>query len=134
MELLQSGEAIKVVMRRSERSRDQGNRGPRKTALTAPSPVDLHSAQAADCVGQVDSVGEAEVVEGQHALLDFGPGFEQMAAVNSGQQTALDGRREPAAVFLGKHITDSAFSDFATQIEKKRVVESVASGLFKCTA
>ena len=64
----------------------------------------------------------------QHALFDLRPRFEQMPAINTCQQSALNRRREPAAVFLDKYTADGAFGHLAAQVEEQHVVEPPALG------
>ena len=39
-------------------------------------------------LAEIDGVGLAQVVEMEHALLDLRAGYEQMAAVDAGEQAA----------------------------------------------
>jgi len=49
-------------------------------------------------------------------------GGEDVAAVDTGKQAAIDGGREEAAVLFDEDVVDCAFGDFAAQIEKQHVV------------
>ena len=42
--------------------------------------------------------------------------------MDAGEQSALDGRREQAAVFLNEDVVDGAFGDFAAKVEKQHFV------------
>ena len=85
-------------------------------------PVDDGLAEAADGVAEVDGVGAAQVFDGEGGLMRVGVGFEDVAAVDAGEDAAIDGRREELAVFLDYKAVDGAFGDFAALIEEKDFV------------
>jgi hypothetical protein len=58
-----------------------------------------------------------------------GIGFEDVAAVDAGEEAAVDGRGEEAAVFLDEDVVDGGFGDFVALIEKE---DFVVAGLDCC--
>src|SRR5580658_6630085 len=78
--------------------------------------------KAADGVGEIDGVGLAEVFECEDLLVCVGVGFEDVAAVDAGEQPAFDGRREEAAGFLDEDVVDGGFGDFAAVVQEEDFV------------
>jgi hypothetical protein len=87
-------------------------------------PLNHRPAQAADGVRQIDCVGVVKVLDGEHALLCVRPYFQNVTALNAGQQAALDGRREQVPIFLNKNVVNSAFRDFVAEVEKQHVIKT----------
>jgi hypothetical protein len=85
-------------------------------------PIDDGGTKAADGVAEIDGVCAAKVFEAQDAFFGAGVGGQDVAALDAGEQAAVDWRGEEAAVFLYEDIVDGAFSYFAALIEEENIV------------
>lgn len=47
-----------------------------------------------------------------------------MAALDAGQKSALDGRRDEQTIFLDEDVVDGAFGDFAAKVQEQDIVET----------
>jgi len=94
---------------------------PAAQASSAGFPIDYGLAEAADGVGEIDSISAAQVVDGQHALFRVWVGGEDMTPVNPGEQAAVDGRRLESAVLFDEDVVDCGFGDLVALIQEEDV-------------
>ena len=87
-------------------------------------PVDDGLAEAADGVAEVDGVGAAQVFDGEGGLMRVGVRFEDVAAVDAGEQAAIDWWRVEAAGFLDEDVVDGGFGDLAALVQEEDFVEA----------
>ena len=81
-------------------------------------------AEPADGVAEPEGVGGLEVGEGENSLLRVGEGFEEMAAHDSGEDTAREGRRQEPPGLFDEEIADGSFGQLAAFVEEDHFVEA----------
>ena len=79
-------------------------------------------AKAADGVAQIDGVSAADVFEAQDALFGVGVSREDVAAVDAGEQAAVNWRGNQASARFDKHVVDCALCNFPAPIEEENVI------------
>jgi hypothetical protein len=91
----------------------------------------LHASQPTYCVREIHGVYVAQIVFAQDSFFNFGACFEQMAAINSRQEAAVDWRGQQFSVFLNKYAADCALGELAALVEEEKIVEALALRLLK---
>jgi hypothetical protein len=86
--------------------------------------MDESEAEATNGVRQIDLVGCVEIVEAEDLFYDVGLSFKHVAAMDAGEQAAVNGRSVEDAVLLNEDVVDGAFCDFIALIQEDHVVVS----------
>ena len=85
-------------------------------------PIDDGLTNATNGIAKVDGVGLAEVLDGEDLFFCFGVGGKDVTALDAGEQAAIDGRREEAAILFDKDVVNGAFGDLVVNIQKQDIV------------